>query len=148
MEQLMQLSVYLQRPFRQQLEEFNTCRKQKSCCLCASRQVHLSMDKSSGGAAFGSKMRYNFGFFEMMVILCNKDIAGVVTAFYLTSHRNHHDVLGFEFLGDVRGKPITLQTNIIFTNGNGNREQKIYLSFDPTADFHSYKILWNPYQVV
>lgn len=28
MEQLMRLSVYLQRPFRQQLEEFNTCRKQ------------------------------------------------------------------------------------------------------------------------
>ena len=52
-----------------------------------------------------------------------------------------------EFLGNVDGKPITLQTNV-FVNGHGRREQRLHLWFDPAADFHDYKILWNPYQLV
>jgi xyloglucan:xyloglucosyl transferase len=53
----------------------------------------------------------------------------------------------FEFLGNVDGKPITLQTNV-FVNGHGDREQRLGLWFDPAADFHDYRILWNPYQLV
>jgi xyloglucan:xyloglucosyl transferase len=53
----------------------------------------------------------------------------------------------FEFLGDKDDEPITLQTNV-FVNGRGNREQRLHLWFDPAADFHDYKILWNPYQLV
>jgi xyloglucan:xyloglucosyl transferase len=52
----------------------------------------------------------------------------------------------FEFFGDKDGVPVTLQTNVIL---NGQRkEQRLHLWFDPAADFHDYKILWNTYQLV
>lgn len=54
-----------------------------------------------------------------------------------------HFEVDFEFLG-TNGQ---LQTNV-FVNDTGNREQKFQLWFDPSADFHTYEILWNPYQLV
>ncbi|XP_043705614.1 putative xyloglucan endotransglucosylase/hydrolase protein 1 [Telopea speciosissima] len=105
------------------------------------------MDKSFG-SGFGSKLSYGSGFFSLRTKLPDKDSAGVVTAFYLISNSNSdHDELDFEFLGNKEGKPYTLQTNVC-ANGKGNREQRIRLWFDPTADFHTYKILWNQHQVV
>ncbi|XP_052171126.1 xyloglucan endotransglucosylase/hydrolase protein 2-like [Diospyros lotus] len=110
------------------------------------REIQLSMDKSSG-SGFGSKQRYGSGFFEMRIKLLGNDSAGVVTTFYLTSHEGKHDEVDLEFLGNREGKPIALQTNV-FSNGQGNREQRILLWFDPTADFHSYKLLWNQHHIV
>ncbi|KAL7172772.1 hypothetical protein ACSBR2_032279 [Camellia fascicularis] len=110
------------------------------------REIQLSMDSSSG-SGFGSKLSYGSGFFHMRIKLPDKDSAGVVTAFYLTSHTSKHDELDFEFLGNREGKPYTLQTNV-FSNGQGNREQRLHLWFDPTADFHTYQILWNQHQIV
>ncbi|OMO95834.1 Glycoside hydrolase, family 16 [Corchorus olitorius] len=104
------------------------------------------MDLSSG-AGFGSKLSYGSGFFHLRIKLPGKDSAGVVTAYYLTSQGDKHDELDFEFLGNREGKPITLQTNV-FADGIGNREQRIFLWFDPTADFHTYQILWNQHQIV
>ncbi|KAF3506603.1 hypothetical protein F2Q69_00003311 [Brassica cretica] len=109
------------------------------------RQVQLSMDKTSG-AGFQSKHKFGSGFFQMRIKLPPKDTAGVVTAFYLTSKGDTQDELDFEFLGDREGKPIQIQTNV-FINGQGNREQKFVLWFDPSTDFHTYGILWNPYQI-
>ncbi|XP_006856899.2 xyloglucan endotransglucosylase/hydrolase protein 2 [Amborella trichopoda] len=110
------------------------------------REIRLSMDNTSG-SGFGSKAIYSTGFFHLKMKVPNRDSAGVVTAFYLSSHSNNHDELDFEFLGNLEGKPYTLQTNV-FVNGHGNREQRFHLWFDPTEDFHDYRILWNPYQIV
>ncbi|KAF2580077.1 hypothetical protein F2Q68_00000896 [Brassica cretica] len=57
--------------------------------------------------------------------------AGTVTAYY----------------GNVTGQPYVLHTNV-FTGGKGNREMQFYLWFDPTADFHTYTVLWNPLNII
>ncbi|KAF7028559.1 hypothetical protein CFC21_040460 [Triticum aestivum] len=111
-------------------------------------QVSLTMDRNSG-AGFRSKMMYGSGLFHMRIKLPAGYTAGVVTAFYLTTEPDYgdHDEVDFEFLGNVDGKPVALQTNI-FLNGQGYREQKFYLWFDPAAAVHDYKILWNQHQLV
>ncbi|CAI9102364.1 OLC1v1000624C1 [Oldenlandia corymbosa var. corymbosa] len=109
-------------------------------------ELQLSLDRNSG-AGFGSKVKYGSGFFQISLKLPPNDSAGVVTTFYLHSGTDSHDELDMEFLGNREGKPIVLQTNV-FANGVGNREQKITLWFDPTANYHTYRILWNPHQIV
>lgn len=56
-----------------------------------------------------------------------------------------HDEVDFEFLGG--DGEYTLNTNL-FANDGGSREQRFNLNFDPTADFHEYRILWNQYHIV
>uniref|UniRef100_A0A7N0R8U1 Xyloglucan endotransglucosylase/hydrolase n=1 Tax=Kalanchoe fedtschenkoi TaxID=63787 RepID=A0A7N0R8U1_KALFE len=89
-----------------------------------------------------------FGQFDMKIKLIPGRSAGTVVAFYLQSADGPtRDEIDFEFLGNVEGKPIGLQTNV-FTNGIGYREQRIELWFDPTIDFHTYSIHWNIHQLL
>ncbi|KAI3866582.1 hypothetical protein MKX03_023794 [Papaver bracteatum] len=108
-------------------------------------EIELHLDNYTG-TGFHSKGSYLYGHFNMHIKMVAGDSAGTVTAFYLSSNGNEHDEVDFEFLGNRTGEPYILQTNV-FTGGEGNREQRIYLWFDPTAAYHTYSILWNSYHI-
>ncbi|KAJ7550976.1 hypothetical protein O6H91_07G127500 [Diphasiastrum complanatum] len=108
--------------------------------------VDIMLDKVSG-AGFGSINKYLFGNISMQLKLVANDSAGTVTAYYLSSLTDTRDEFDFEFLGNTSGQPYILQTNV-YVNGVGGREQRIFLWFDPTADFHTYSVLWNQHQAI
>ncbi|GAB2279227.1 Probable xyloglucan endotransglucosylase/hydrolase protein 6 [Dionaea muscipula] len=109
--------------------------------------IQLLLDRYAG-CGFASKYKYLYGRVSMKIKLVAGDSAGTVTAFYMNSDTDTvRDELDFEFLGNRTGQPITVQTNI-YSNGVGGREQRVNLWFDPSANYHTYTIMWNHYQVV
>ncbi|KAI3720304.1 hypothetical protein L6452_21220 [Arctium lappa] len=111
----------------------------------------IILDKNSGSGLV-SKDRYHHGFFSAAVKLPMGVTSGVVLAFYMSNSDvfpHNHDEIDFELLGHEKRKEWVLQTNIY---GNGSvktgREEKFYLWFDPTQDFHQYTILWNKHHIV
>ncbi|CAL5338491.1 unnamed protein product [Camellia sinensis] len=89
----------------------------------AEKSGSLSMNPVRSGIK--SKLNYTFGFFHMNIKLPANDSGGVATAFYLKSEDSELD---FEFLGNKKGKPIRVQTNV-FLKGKWGREQRIHVCY-------------------
>ncbi|KAL9231944.1 hypothetical protein vseg_007102 [Gypsophila vaccaria] len=106
----------------------------------------LTLDQNSG-SAFESNNMFLFGQIDVQIKLIPDSSAGIVLAYYLASESQKRDEIDIEFLGNVTGQPYILQTNV-YADGFGDKEERIYLWFDPTSDFHTYSILWNAYQIV
>jgi xyloglucan:xyloglucosyl transferase len=113
------------------------------------KSVSLVLNQYTG-SGFKSSDLYNHGFFSARIKLPSEYTAGIVVAFYTTNgdiFQKTHDELDFEFLGNIRGKRWRFQTNV-YGNGSGGREERYYLWFDPSKEFHRYSILWTNKSII
>ncbi|CAH2036375.1 unnamed protein product [Thlaspi arvense] len=116
----------------------------KALVLKETSELDLTLDHNSG-SEFESYLMYGSGSFNMRIKAPKTKSTGVITSFDLISLSSRRDGLCFQILGN--GTTYLLNTNMLLL-GEGGKDQRFRLWFDPTKDYHSYRFLWNPHQLV
>ncbi|CAI5494786.1 unnamed protein product, partial [Closterium sp. Naga37s-1] len=116
------------------------------CTVGPDGTVSLTAAQNKMGA-FESKSYYQYGIFEVKMKLPPGYSGGLIPCLYLISgegldYRDIHDEMDFEFLGWSDPKQIKIHTNAI-AGGYTNVEQYKF-PFDPSADFHTYTMVYAP----
>ncbi|KAL0464326.1 UNVERIFIED_CONTAM: putative xyloglucan endotransglucosylase/hydrolase protein 30 [Sesamum latifolium] len=88
---------------------------------------------------------YNHGLFSAKIKLPSDYTAGIVVAFYENARRT-----GLRVLGEHKRKKHGgfRQTCMGMEAQNRGREERYYLWFDPSKEFHTYSILWTTKNII
>ncbi|CAI5469332.1 unnamed protein product [Closterium sp. Yama58-4] len=120
------------------------------CTSAPDGSITLAVSPKSVGV-FESKGVYSYGVYSVRMKLPVGYSGGIIPCIYLinpgaTSYQSIHDEIDLEFLGGTDPRNITIHTNLI-TGGQVKLEQ-FKFPFDPSADFHTYSIVYSPMYVM
>ncbi|GJP31411.1 hypothetical protein CLOM_g12048 [Closterium sp. NIES-68] len=124
--------------------------KETNCRKAPNGTVTLSATNNSVGV-FHSKDYFKYGVYTLRMKLPSNYSGGIIPCFYLISpgpqgYTDIHDEIDFEFIGGETPGSITIHTNLI-TGGQVKLEQ-FRFPFDPSADFHTYSIVYSPLYIM
>ncbi|CAI5491614.1 unnamed protein product [Closterium sp. Naga37s-1] len=124
--------------------------KESNCRKDSNGTVTISATNQSVGV-FYSKDYYKYGVYSLRMKLPSNYSGGIIPCFYLISpgpqgYTDIHDEIDFEFIGGENPMDITIHTNLI-TGGQVKLEQ-FRFPFDPSADFHTYSIVYSPMYIM
>ncbi|CAI5469308.1 unnamed protein product [Closterium sp. Yama58-4] len=126
------------------------CKGQYYCERGSDGTVALSAHWDKVGA-FSSYGMYQYGIFSVKMKMPAGYSGGIIPCFYLISggspgYTDIHDEIDFEILGAENPRDMIIHTNLI-SGGQTNLEQ-FRFPFDPSADFHTYTIIYSPRFIV
>jgi beta-glucanase (GH16 family) len=90
------------------------------------------------GGEIESLKEYGYGYYEVRMM--PSDVSGGVASFFLVDFDSPWHEYDIEFL-------LNSHNQVTFSNYGGAGTTYYNLGFDPTADFHTYGILWEPGKV-
>ena len=90
------------------------------------------------GAEIQTLREYGYGYYEVRMM--PSDVSGGVASFFLVDFDGPWHEFDIEFL-------LNADNQVTFSNYGGAGTTYYNLGFDPTADFHTYGILWEPGKV-
>uniref|UniRef100_A0A5B6YTH0 Xyloglucan endotransglucosylase/hydrolase n=1 Tax=Davidia involucrata TaxID=16924 RepID=A0A5B6YTH0_DAVIN len=126
------------------LKDFDIIDGHENAKILNNGQLSIATLGPGSGTAFASQKDYLFGKFDIQLKFDPKNTALVNFNYYLTTRGATPEIL-MNITGAERGDRFILETGFAPEN---KKEQRIYLWFDPRANFHTYSILWNSEQII